>query len=155
MQEDPNGWKSIARRSRRPTDSLPFGGRVHNRSMNWSAAGAILLAIAVMLGAFGAHGLRGKIDDYSMNVYERAVLYHFLHALGILIVSILPRAGALSESRTNWVAGLLCAGIVLFSGSLYVLAISGVRMLGAVTPFGGLSFIAAWLLLAYWLLRTG
>ena len=120
--------------------------------MNWSATGAILLAIAVMLGAFGAHGLRGKIDDYSMNVYERAVLYHFLHALGILVVSILPRVGALTESRTNWIAGLLCAGIVLFSGSLYVLAISGVRMLGAVTPFGGLSFIAAWLLLAYWLL---
>jgi uncharacterized membrane protein YgdD (TMEM256/DUF423 family) len=119
--------------------------------MNWSATGAILLAIAVMLGAFGAHGLRGKIDDYSMNVYERAVLYHFLHALGILIVSILPRAGVLNESRTNWIAGLLCAGIVLFSGSLYVLAISGVRMLGAVTPFGGLSFIAAWVLLAFWL----
>jgi uncharacterized membrane protein YgdD (TMEM256/DUF423 family) len=120
--------------------------------MNWSATGAILLAIAVMLGAFGAHGLRGKIDDYSMNVYERAVLYHFLHALGILVVSILPRAGVLNELRTNWVAGLLCVGIVLFSGSLYVLAISGVRMLGAVTPFGGLSFIAAWLLLAYWLI---
>jgi len=120
--------------------------------MNWSATGAILLAIAVMLGAFGAHGLRGKIDDYSLNVYERAVLYHFLHALGILIVSILPRVGALTESRMKWVAGLLCAGIVLFSGSLYVLAISGVRMLGAVTPFGGLSFIAAWLLLAYWLI---
>jgi uncharacterized membrane protein YgdD (TMEM256/DUF423 family) len=119
--------------------------------MNWTATGAILLAIAVMLGAFGAHGLRGKIDDYSMNVYERAVLYHFLHALGILIVSILPRAGVLTESRTNWVAGLLCAGIVLFSGSLYVLAINGVRMLGAVTPFGGLSFIAAWVLLAFWL----
>jgi uncharacterized membrane protein YgdD (TMEM256/DUF423 family) len=119
--------------------------------MNWSATGAILLAIAVMLGAFGAHGLRGKIDDYSMNVYERAVLYHFLHALGILIVSILPRAGVLNESRTNWIAGLLCAGIVLFSGSLYVLAISGERMLGAVTPFGGLSFIAAWVLLAFWL----
>jgi uncharacterized membrane protein YgdD (TMEM256/DUF423 family) len=123
--------------------------------MNWSATGAILLAIAVMLGAFGAHGLRGKIDDYSMNVYERAVLYHFLHALGILIVSILPRAGVLSESRTNWVAGLLCAGILLFSGSLYVLAISGIRMMGAVTPFGGLSFIAAWVLLAYWLLQSG
>jgi uncharacterized membrane protein YgdD (TMEM256/DUF423 family) len=120
--------------------------------MNWSAIGAALLAIAVMLGAFGAHGLRGKLDDYSMNVYERAVLYQFLHALGILIVSILPRVGALSESRTDWVAGLLCAGIVLFSGSLYVLAISGVRMLGAVTPFGGLSFIAGWVLLAYWLI---
>jgi uncharacterized membrane protein YgdD (TMEM256/DUF423 family) len=103
------------------------------------------------LGAFGAHGLRGRLDDYSMNIYERAVLYHFLHALGMLIVSILPRAGALSESRMKWVAGLLCAGVVLFSGSLYVFAITGVRALGAVTPFGGLSFIAAWLLLAYWL----
>jgi len=122
--------------------------------MNWTATGAILLAIAVMIGAFGAHGLRGRLDDYSMNVYERAVLYHFIHALGILIVSILPRAGALSQSRMNWIAGLLCAGIALFSGSLYVLAISGVRMLGAVTPFGGLSFIAAWVLLAFWLSKS-
>jgi uncharacterized membrane protein YgdD (TMEM256/DUF423 family) len=119
--------------------------------MNWSAVGAILLAVAVMLGAFGAHGLRGRLDDYSMNVFERAVFYQFIHALGILIVSILPRVNLLSESRMTWVAGLLCAGIVLFSGSLYVLAISGVRMLGAVTPFGGLCFIGGWLALAYWL----
>jgi uncharacterized membrane protein YgdD (TMEM256/DUF423 family) len=80
------------------------------------------------------------------------VFYHFIHALGILIVSILPRVSLLTQSRMTWIAGLLCAGIVLFSGSLYVLAISGVRMLGAVTPFGGLCFIAAWLLLAYWLM---
>jgi len=120
--------------------------------MNWSATGAILLAIAVMLGAFGAHGLRGRLDEYSMSVYDRAVFYHFIHALGILIVSILPRVSLLTESRMAWVAGLLCAGIVLFSGSLYVLAISGVRMLGAVTPFGGLCFIGGWLLLAYWLI---
>jgi uncharacterized membrane protein YgdD (TMEM256/DUF423 family) len=123
--------------------------------MNWSAAGAVLLALAVMIGAFGAHGLRGRLDAYSMDVYERAVFYHFVHALGILAVSILTRSGALSESRENWVAGLLCAGIVLFSGSLYVLAISGQRILGAVTPFGGLSFITAWLLLAFWLVGKG
>jgi uncharacterized membrane protein YgdD (TMEM256/DUF423 family) len=120
--------------------------------MNWSAVAAILLALAVMLGAFGAHGLRGRLDDYSMSVYERAVFYHFIHALGILIVSLLPRIGVLTESRMNKIAGLLCAGIILFSGSLYVLAITGVRMLGAVTPFGGLSFIAAWILLAWWLM---
>jgi len=116
--------------------------------MNWSSAGAILLALAVMLGAFGAHGLRGHIDDYSMGVYERAVFYHFVHALGVLIASILGRTGALKKSQENWIAGLLCAGIVLFSGSLYVLAVTGVRTLGAVTPFGGVAFIAAWLLLA-------
>jgi uncharacterized membrane protein YgdD (TMEM256/DUF423 family) len=121
--------------------------------MNWTAIAAILLALAVMIGAFGAHGLRGRIDDYSMTVYERAVFYHFVHALGMLIVSLMPRVGALTESRAGWISGLLCAGIVLFSGSLYVLAISGVRTLGAVTPFGGLAFIAAWLLLAYWLVR--
>jgi len=121
--------------------------------MNWSAAGAIALALAVILGAFGAHGLRGRLDEYSMNVYERAVFYHFIHAIGILIVSLLPRIGALTEPRANWIAGLLCAGIVLFSGSLYVLAITGVKTLGAITPFGGLAFIAAWLLLAFWLMR--
>jgi uncharacterized membrane protein YgdD (TMEM256/DUF423 family) len=80
-------------------------------------------------------------------------MYHFFHALGLLIVSILPRTGALSASRASWICLLLAVGIVLFSGSLYVLALSGVRMLGAVTPFGGLSFIAAWVLLAYWLIR--
>ena len=121
--------------------------------MNWTATAAILLAMAVMIGAFGAHGLRGRMDDYSMAVYERAVFYHFVHALGMLIVSLMPRIGVLTESRAGWIAGLLCAGIVLFSGSLYILAISGVRTLGAITPFGGLSFIAAWLLLAFWLIR--
>ena len=114
---------------------------------NWTAVAAVFLALAVALGAFGAHGLRGRIDDYSMGVYERAVLYHFLHALGLLVVSMLPARPGL-----NWVAWLLAAGIVLFSGSLYVLAISGVRILGAVTPFGGLCFIGGWLLLAYWLI---
>ena len=121
--------------------------------MNWSAAGAIALALAVMIGAFGAHGLRGRISDEMLAIYERAVFYHAVHALGMLIVGLLARVGALAEKRAAWVAGLLLAGIVLFSGSLYVLAITGVRTLGAVTPFGGLSFIAAWLLLAWWLIR--
>ena len=121
--------------------------------MNWTAAGAIFLALAVMIGAFGAHALQDRLDAYSRGVYETGVMYHFFHALGILIVSILPCAGALPASRASWVCLLLAVGIVLFSGSLYALAISGVRMLGAVTPFGGLAFIAAWVLLAYWLAR--
>lgn len=122
--------------------------------MNWSAAGAILMGLAVGVGAFGAHGLKGRLDDYSMGIYEKAVLYHFFHALGLLIVSILPRLGAITEYAGTWVCWLLLAGILLFSGSLYVLALSGVRAWGAVTPFGGLAFLAAWFLLAFWLIRN-
>ncbi len=122
--------------------------------MNWSVAGSILLALAVIIGAFGAHALQGRLDAYSKGIYETGVMYHFFHALGLLVVSFLPRIGALSASRAAWVCGLLLAGMLLFSGSLYALAISGVRMWGAVTPFGGLCFIAAWLLLAYWLMRA-
>jgi uncharacterized membrane protein YgdD (TMEM256/DUF423 family) len=121
--------------------------------MNWSEAAAVLLGLAVMLGAFGAHGLQGRLDAYSMGVYEKAVFYHFIHALGLLMVSVLPRIGVLSASRGTWVCWLLAAGILIFSGSLYVLAVSGVKALGAITPIGGLSFIVAWLLLAYWLVR--
>ena len=121
--------------------------------MTFTAAASLLLALAVALGAFGAHGLKGRLDEYSMGIWEKAVFYHFVHALGMLIVSILPRLGVLTSSRANWVAALLCAGILLFSGSLYVLAVSGVKMLGAVTPFGGVSFIAAWVMLAFSLKR--
>ena len=90
-----------------------------------------------------------------MGVYEKAVFYHFVHALGLLVVSLMPRAGVLSDAKAGWVCGLLLAGIVLFSGSLYALAISGWRALGAVTPFGGVCFIAAWVLLAYALTKRG
>lgn len=112
------------------------------------------MALGVMLGAFGAHALKERLDAYSIGVYEKAVFYHFIHALGILIVSALMRAGAITESACTLVCALLLAGIVLFSGSLYLLAVTGTRGLGAVTPFGGLAFIAAWLVLAYRLLRT-
>jgi uncharacterized membrane protein YgdD (TMEM256/DUF423 family) len=121
--------------------------------MTWSTTGSLLLALAVILGAFGAHGLRDRLDAYSMGVYEKAVFYHFIHAMGLLVVSFLPKTGTFSEFATSWVCGLLLAGIVIFSGSLYALAISGNRMLGAITPLGGVSFIAAWLALAWFLMR--
>jgi uncharacterized membrane protein YgdD (TMEM256/DUF423 family) len=119
--------------------------------MIWSAIGAIMMALGVMLGAFGAHALRDRLDAYSLDVYQKAVFYHFIHALGILIVA---RTGALTQSACTAVCALLLAGIILFSGSLYLLAVTGTRGLGAITPFGGLAFIAAWLLLAYHLLRV-
>ena len=119
--------------------------------MTWSVAGAILMALAVALGAFGAHGLRGRLDAYQMGVYEKAVFYHFVHALGLLIVSFLPKTGTFSPFATSWVCGLLLAGIALFSGSLYLLAVTGNRGLGAITPIGGVCFIAGWIALAYFL----
>jgi Uncharacterized small membrane protein len=123
-------------------------------NVSWSAIAAILLALAVMLGAFGAHALRGRLDGYSMGIYEKAVFYHFVHALGMLAVSMMPRAGMLGNSAATVVCALLLAGIVIFSGSLYLLAGSGIRALGMITPIGGLSFIAAWLLLAYHLIAS-
>ena len=122
--------------------------------MNWTGVGAGAMALAVMLGAFGAHALKEHLDAYSTGIYEKAVFYHFVHALGILIVSLAPRQSELSAPHAGWVCGLLTAGILLFSGSLYALAISGNRMLGAITPLGGLCFIAGWLLLAFFALRS-
>jgi uncharacterized membrane protein YgdD (TMEM256/DUF423 family) len=122
--------------------------------MNWSATGAAALALAVIFGAFGAHALRDRLDAYSRGVYETAVLYHFFHALGVLIVSLMPKSGFLSQTQASWICALLAAGIVLFSGSLYVLAVTRIPALGAITPFGGLAFIAGWLMLAWVLLRN-
>jgi uncharacterized membrane protein YgdD (TMEM256/DUF423 family) len=118
--------------------------------MNWSAIGAIFLALAVGLGAFGAHGLKDRLDAYSLGIWEKAVFYHFIHALGILLVSMLPRTGTFPINGSSAVCWLLSAGVLIFSGSLYTLALTGARSLGAITPVGGVCLIAAWLLLAYY-----
>ena len=111
------------------------------------AASAIVLAIAVVLGAFGAHALRSRLDPAALAVYQTAVQYHFWHGLGLLGVGVLMLHWPDNE-RLGWVAGLLVAGLLLFCGSLYVLALTDATWLGLVTPVGGLAFIAAWLVLA-------
>jgi len=112
------------------------------------ALAAAFLFVAVGLGAFGAHALKAKLAPDLMPVYQTAVQYHFWHALGLLAVGILllhkPESGALVAA-----AWLFAAGIVLFCGSLYVLALTGVRGIGAVTPIGGAAFLAAWAALAW------
>ena len=122
--------------------------------MNWIAAGAVAMAFGVVLGAFGAHGFQARLDAYSMSIYEKAVFYHFVHALGLLIVASLRAAGLLPKSAAQWACWLLTIGIVFFSGSLYLLAVTGVRTLGAITPIGGTAFIAAWVLLAICAVRS-
>lgn len=106
---------------------------------------AILLALAVALGAFGAHGLKAKLSGDMMQVYKTGVEYHFYHALGLLLIGIL--SFHIPSGYLNLAAFLLFAGVVIFSGSLYVLAITGIKWLGAITPLGGLCFIAGWLML--------
>jgi uncharacterized membrane protein YgdD (TMEM256/DUF423 family) len=111
------------------------------------ATAAIALALAVGLGAFGAHALRERLEPNAFTVYQTAVQYHFWHALGLLAVGMLMRQWPAS-GRLGWVAGLLIAGLLFFCGSLYALALTGAGWLGLVTPVGGLAFIAAWLVLA-------
>ena len=102
---------------------------------------------AVMLGAFGAHALKARLDEYSLGVFETAVQYHFYHSLALLAVGML----ALSQPQTTLLKSsgwLFFLGILVFSGSLYILSITGMRWLGAVTPLGGLAFIGGWACLA-------
>src|SRR3974377_1326462 len=112
--------------------------------MRLAAIGAFSLSLAVALGAFGAHGLKNHLDAYLMGVWEKAVFYHFVHALGLLATGLAARAGALRPKAADRVGWLLLTGIVLFSGSLYTLALTRAYFLGALTPLGGLAFIAAW-----------
>ena len=109
---------------------------------------AAFLFAAVGLGAFGAHALKARIAAEMMTVYQTAVQYHFWHALGLLAVGILllhkPDSGALTAA-----AWLLVAGVVIFCGSLYLLSLTGIRGLGAVTPIGGAVLLAAWGALAW------
>jgi uncharacterized membrane protein YgdD (TMEM256/DUF423 family) len=115
--------------------------------------GAISAMLAVMLGAFGAHALRAKLAPELLAVYQTGVQYHFYHSLGMILVGILA---ALLPGRAGvmWSGWLMAAGIALFSGSLYALALSGVRILGAITPLGGVAFIASWLTLAISVFRA-
>lgn len=109
--------------------------------------GAILAALGVTAGAFGAHGLKGRLTPEMLAVFETGVRYHLIHALALLAVAW---AATRWESRAIPAAGwLFVAGILLFSGSLYILTLSGIRGLGVITPFGGVAFVLGWVLLAW------
>ena len=119
----------------------------------WFAAGAAMAGLGVLLGAFGAHGLRERITPDLLAVYDTGIRYHLIHALALLAVS-----WAAERWSSAWVGAagwLFVAGIVVFSGSLYLLAVTGARWLGAITPIGGLCFLIGWAILAVGVLRAG
>lgn len=109
----------------------------------WLMVAAVMGGLAVAAGAFGAHALEGRLSEHYMDVYQTAVQYQLVHALALLAVAILgivlPEAVWLKAG-----AWAFLAGIVLFSGSLYALVFSGVRMLGMITPLGGVAFLVGW-----------
>lgn len=111
-------------------------------------AAALAMAAAVALGAFGAHGLRARVPADMLAVWQTAVQYHAWHGLALfgtgLLMLRVPATRGLPVA-----AALFAAGVLLFSGSLYVLVLTGIRGLGAITPLGGVAFIAGWLVLAW------
>ena len=118
----------------------------------WIITGAVMAGIAILLGAFGAHGLKNKITADYLIVFDTGVKYHFYHSLGLMIIGIL--AFHFPTEPLHIPCIFIVSGIILFSGSLYVLSITGLKWVGAITPLGGLSFIIGWILTAYYIWRA-
>ena len=116
------------------------------------ATGAILMLVGVILGAFGAHLLESRLAARHLSSYQTGVTYQLLHALGLVLVGLVGQAAGVA-TRLRWSARLMLAGILFFSGSIYLMTAGAPRWLGAVAPVGGLSFMAAWALLAWHALR--
>jgi uncharacterized membrane protein YgdD (TMEM256/DUF423 family) len=115
------------------------------------AAGALNAFIAVAAGAFAAHGLRGRLEPRALEIFETGARYQMYHALAIVLCAILAQGGLSGARTAGW---LFQGGIVVFSGSLYALALTDVKILGAITPLGGLAFLAGWVWLAVTALRA-
>ena len=107
--------------------------------------GAISGCLVVIIGAFGAHALNEILDDYGKSIYNKAVLYHMFHSIAILILGLINKIQPeIQLSISGW---SFLFGIILFSGSLYIFAITGIKALGMITPFGGILFIIGWIFL--------
>lgn len=111
----------------------------------WLKVASVNLALAVALGAFGAHGLKKMADAYALEIWQTATLYLFVHGLGLLALGVLQTQGY----KVAKVAGVLQVGIVIFSGTLYLMALGLPKWLGAITPIGGTLMIIGWLMLAF------
>lgn len=114
------------------------------------AIAAILLALAVAAGAFGAHALKNILSPERLETWQTAVQYHVWHALGLMLIVLI---GVQFDVVITWPTSFILAGIVIFSGSLYVLCLSGIGWLGAITPIGGVAFILGWIIFGIKILK--
>ena len=119
--------------------------------VNWIATAAINLAIAVALGAFGAHGIKSMVNAQQLEWWHTATLYLFIHALGLLLVGLFIRLNIATQA-TAW---LLQIGVIIFAGSLFAMTLGAPRWFGAITPIGGVLMIAGWVWLAVTTFRLG
>ena len=113
--------------------------------MNYLLFGAMSGCLVVIMGAFGAHALNELLDDYGKSIYNKAVLYHMFHTIAILILGLINKIQP--EIQLSFAGWSFVFGIILFSGSLYILAITGIKSLGMITPIGGILFIIGWVFL--------
>ena len=113
--------------------------------------GAICAFLGVSLGAFAAHGLKQHLGEYELAIWQTAVNYQMYHALGLILIGLLSNSLSINLARPGWT---MFAGILLFSGSLYILSLTGIKALGMITPIGGLCFLVAWLWVAATVIKT-
>ncbi|MBC7386199.1 MAG: DUF423 domain-containing protein [Cryobacterium sp.] len=124
------------------------------KPLTWISVSALFAFLGVGLGAFGAHALSSRFGDYEKGIWQTAVFYHLTHALALFAFAVAVAAvpnfyESLGEKMVTVTASLFAVGILIFSGSLYALALTGVRTLGMITPIGGVCFLAAWLSIAW------
>lgn len=111
-------------------------------------AGAVNALLSVAFGAFGAHMLEGRVADKYLATWQTAVQYQMFHSIGLMVVALLMSSTMIGHlGSLSWAGYLMLAGIIIFSGSLYVLSLTGISVLGAITPIGGVAFIAGWVML--------
>ena len=118
----------------------------------WLVVGATYAALTVLIGAFGAHGLKSKVSPEDLMIFEVGVRYQMYHSLALILIGLIGYY--LPQTPLMPVGYFMVAGIMIFSGSLYLLVLTNIRWLGAVTPIGGFCFIIGWLLLAYNIYRS-
>lgn len=120
----------------------------------WLIIGACLAGVSVLFGAFGAHGLKTRVSSDDLGIFETAVRYQMYHSLGILFISTLGITKSFPDNILLIPTYLMIAGIIIFSGSLYILVLTSTRWLGAITPVGGGLLIFSWFLLAFNIYRS-
>ena len=118
-----------------------------DRYTTWIIVGSFFAALAVIFGAFGAHGLKSKVSPEDLIIFETGVRYQMYHALGLVLLGLLGMSTSFSISQLP--ALFFVIGIIIFSGTLYLIPLTGIRWLGAITPIGGIAFIAGWFMLIY------